>query len=238
MVAAAAPADDSTLVVALGSVSVSEDALKASSLQQAATESLKNGETYSRLEIHVQASELTKVYQPLELSQWARLWQKNNDATVSVHVHMNSESQQFQPIHTSFLLAGLQSTSERKQQNVRILTAQPKQKSNNNTVSIDLIDENALLDDGLLAPPPNTSQAAALSKDDCGGRMPCDNCTCGRKEELQSSSSSNKPKSVPSSSCGKCGMGDAFRCASCPYLGKPAFKAGEEHLVLDLQDDL
>ena len=77
------------------------------------------------------------------------------------------------------------------------------------------------------------------NKDDCGGRTACDDCTCGRKEEEAGlSGTTTTPKPVTSSACGKCGMGDAFRCASCPYLGKPAFKPGQEHLVLDLQDDL
>jgi len=39
------------------------------------------------------------------------------------------------------------------------------------------------------------------------------------------------------SDCGSCYKGDAFRCANCPHLGKPAFKPGEENLVLDMSDD-
>ena len=102
----------------------------------------------------------------------------------------------------------------------------------------DMIDEDGLLEDttNLLAPPPAMS-ATASATDDCAGRKPCDNCTCGRAD-AEMDAEMDAPKQAPSSSCGKCHLGDAFRCASCPYLGKPAFKAGEEHLVLDLTDDL
>jgi hypothetical protein len=112
----------------------------------------------------------------------------------------------------------------------------------------DLLDEDVLLSSGVLAPPPAMSAAAGAAGDDCGGRKACDNCTCGRADEERRAAAAasendrdgtNQPRPVvPTSSCGKCGLGDAFRCASCPYLGKPAFKPGEEHLVLDLQDDL
>lgn len=104
-----------------------------------------------------------------------------------------------------------------------------------------MIDEDDLLNTDLLAPPPAMSViAAAGGTDDCAGRKPCDDCTCGRadQENGSSSNSDQQQKNAPSSSCGKCHLGDAFRCASCPYLGKPAFKPGEEHLVLQMTDDL
>jgi len=101
------------------------------------------------------------------------------------------------------------------------------------------IDEDNLLDFEStrmeLAPPPTVDLAerSKAADDDCGGRKACDNCTCGRAEAEQA----EMPATVTSSACGNCSKGDAFRCAGCPYLGKPAFKDGEEHLVLDLTDD-
>ena len=66
----------------------------------------------------------------------------------------------------------------------------------------------------------------------------CDNCSCGRKElEDGVEMSEEKRKELESgnvkSSCGKCYLGDAFRCAACPYLGKPAFLPGDK---VKLQD--
>lgn len=197
------------------------------------------------LEFIVEAGELSGLYDPMELSGWVS--EMRPGATISVCVK-GGEGADLQPIHTSFLLAGLSGTSERREADgSRVLIATKKETVLNGAPvtlkkvtldDTDLIDEDGLLEEegtsGLLAPPPAISEASKAAKDDCGGRKACDDCTCGRAE-LEAGQ--EPKKEIKSSSCGNCAKGDAFRCASCPYLGKPAFKAGEEHLVLELKDD-
>jgi len=87
-------------------------------------------------------------------------------------------------------------------------------------------------------------------------RRACKDCTCGLKErleteDLEARDSANKQLNafklgaddlaeidftVPGKtlgSCGNCALGDAFRCAGCPYVGLPAFKPGEEVRILN-----
>jgi hypothetical protein len=104
----------------------------------------------------------------------------------------------------------------------------------------ELLNSNPMIESALLAPPPTMNPQGSASKEyDCGGRKACDNCTCGRAamESQMENGTVEKPVAAKSS-CGNCAKGDAFRCANCPYLGLPAFKEGEEHLVLNLVDDL
>lgn len=95
----------------------------------------------------------------------------------------------------------------------------------------DVVDEDDLLAADGLEPPVVPADVG------CSARKPCAGCTCGRADALAAGTPDVPPPSG-SSNCGNCHKGDAFRCGSCPHLGKPAFKPGEETLVLEMTDDL
>lgn len=88
---------------------------------------------------------------------------------------------------------------------------------------VDLVDPDTLLDEqDLVKPDPASLRVCGTT----GKRKACKDCSCGLREELEGEKEPT-PKSA-TSSCGSCYLGDAFRCASCPYLGMPAFKPGEK----------
>ena len=115
----------------------------------------------------------------------------------------------------------------------------------NDLAEDDIIDENELLNDGIVI----TKRGDANGCGDSGPGVPgkkraCANCTCGlAEEEANDATSANKEKTVDekiakASSCGGCAKGDAFRCAGCPFLGKPAFEPGQEKMILAMSDDI
>ncbi|KAL6255890.1 hypothetical protein P5V15_013131 [Pogonomyrmex californicus] len=97
------------------------------------------------------------------------------------------------------------------------------------SVEEDLIDEDELLDESDLIKPDVSSLKVCATT---GKRKACKDCSCGLAEELSGKAA---PEGTVKSSCGNCYLGDAFRCASCPYLGMPAFKPGEKVLLPENQ---
>ena len=65
---------------------------------------------------------------------------------------------------------------------------------------------------------------------------PCDDCTCGKKDVYEGSVQVGQSRVTIEaletgqleSSCGKCYLGDAFRCGGCPFRGTPAFEPGDK----------
>ncbi|KDP42546.1 hypothetical protein JCGZ_24320 [Jatropha curcas] len=93
----------------------------------------------------------------------------------------------------------------------------------------DLIDEDSLLTEEDLKKP----QLPPVGDCEVGStRKACKNCTCGRAEAEAEEKVKLGPTmdqlNNPQSACGNCGLGDAFRCGTCPYKGLPAFKLGEK----------
>jgi SAM-dependent methyltransferase len=104
----------------------------------------------------------------------------------------------------------------------------------------DLIDTDELLDEvDLKKPIIETKYDCGTSNDTNGKKKACKNCSCGLAEEIEAEATQTQKKNVQQASvksaCGSCYLGDAFRCASCPYLGMPAFKPGEK---IQLNDNL
>ncbi|KAK9274777.1 hypothetical protein L1049_022029 [Liquidambar formosana] len=96
---------------------------------------------------------------------------------------------------------------------------------------MDLIDEDSLLTEDDLKKP----QLPPVGDCEVGStRKACKNCTCGRaeaEEKVQKLELTVDQINNPQSACGSCGLGDAFRCGTCPYKGLPPFKLGEKVLT-------
>lgn len=108
--------------------------------------------------------------------------------------------------------------------------------SGDNAASLEFVDEEALLD----GEDPSVKNYTAMGegKESCASKpKACSNCTCGRRELEEEVGAEEAKRRLENgtvrSSCGSCYLGDAFRCATCPYLGMPAFKPGEK-LQLDV----
>ncbi|KAK1430605.1 hypothetical protein QVD17_13466 [Tagetes erecta] len=98
---------------------------------------------------------------------------------------------------------------------------------------MDLIDEDSLLSEEDLKKP----EVQPVGDCEVGStRKACKNCVCGRaeqEEKVQKLGVTMDQLENPQSSCGSCGLGDAFRCNTCPYKGLPPFKLGQKVTLSD-----
>ncbi|KAJ5450470.1 Fe-S cluster assembly protein dre2 [Penicillium daleae] len=125
---------------------------------------------------------------------------------------------------------------------------------NNSEDNEELINEDSLIDEEdftrPIMPPPECQPKTGRR------RRACKDCTCGLADRLEAEDKerrANADKNLnvlklqsddlteldftvegkTTGSCGSCALGDAFRCAGCPYLGLPAFKPGQEVQILN-----
>ncbi|XP_018431073.1 PREDICTED: anamorsin, partial [Nanorana parkeri] len=90
-----------------------------------------------------------------------------------------------------------------------------------NDVDVDLLDSDDLLDqDDLKKPLPSTLRSSGCGESTDKKRKACKNWGIG----IGGGTSCD-------SFLFQCYLGDAFRCASCPYLGMPAFSPGEKVML-------
>lgn len=119
----------------------------------------------------------------------------------------------------------------------------------------DLIDEDTLLTEEDLRRP--IDQPPECAPQPGKKRRACKDCTCGLAQRLEAEDKARRAKADKdlntlklkaedlnemeldltvkgkTGSCGSCALGDAFRCADCPYIGLPPFKPGEEVQILN-----
>ncbi|KAK3996742.1 putative Anamorsin [Cladorrhinum sp. PSN332] len=117
----------------------------------------------------------------------------------------------------------------------------------------DVIDENTLLTEEDMYR--EIQQPPECKPEPGKKRRACKDCTCGLAERLEAEDKSRRDKAEQglktlklqsedlteldftvkgkTGSCNSCYLGDAFRCADCPYTGLPAFKPGEEVKILN-----
>lgn len=108
------------------------------------------------------------------------------------------------------------------------------------TMEDDLIDEDDLLEreqDKVIKKPIVACGPSSTSADSTAPkRKACKGCSCGLAEEEAAAEKNGleMPVKKAGAGCGSCGLGDAFRCSTCPFLGKPAFSTTGDKVKLQL----
>ncbi|OAQ59257.1 anamorsin [Pochonia chlamydosporia 170] len=115
----------------------------------------------------------------------------------------------------------------------------------------ELIDEDNLLGEEDLKRRPQAPVECQPQK----RRRPCKDCTCGLAAKFEAEEKERRSQADAgleaikldtndlneldftvkgkTGSCNNCSLGDAFRCSTCPFIGLPAFKPGEEVRIMN-----
>ncbi|KAG6020635.1 hypothetical protein E4U41_002774 [Claviceps citrina] len=115
----------------------------------------------------------------------------------------------------------------------------------------ELIDEDALLNEEDLKRRPQAPTDCNPQK----RRRPCKDCTCGLAAKFEAEEKERRAQADAgleaikldsndlneldftvkgkTGSCNNCSLGDAFRCSTCPFIGLPAFKPGDEVRIMN-----
>jgi hypothetical protein len=170
--------------------------------------------------------ETSNLESELKLSGFLNLQREAYDSIVSIY----AEKPNFEVGVTRQLKFASKVQEANKKQEVATEKAKVWQFSTNDIQEDDLINTDDLLDEtDILKPVIDPKFDCGTSKD--RKKKACKNCSCGLAEEIENEALGKQKKNIDSnvkSACGSCYLGDAFRCASCPYLGMPAFKPGEK----------
>ncbi|XP_010240602.1 anamorsin homolog isoform X1 [Brachypodium distachyon] len=115
----------------------------------------------------------------------------------------------------------------------------PLKKATKALPKIQIDDDDELIDEDSLLTAEDLKKPQLPVVGDCevgAAKKACKNCTCGRAEaeqKVEKLELTAEQINNPVSSCGSCGLGDAFRCSTCPYRGLAPFKLGEKVSLSD-----
>ncbi|XP_051220091.1 anamorsin homolog [Lolium perenne] len=111
---------------------------------------------------------------------------------------------------------------------------QLKKKAVKTLPKIEIDDDDELIDEDSLLTEEDLKKPELPVVGDCevgATKKACKNCSCGRAEaeqKVEKLGLTAEQIDNPVSACGSCGLGDAFRCGTCPYRGLAPFKMGEK----------
>lgn len=192
---------------------------------------LKNEENGSENSIELNVENLVKVFQRLSVKGNLSISFSNKDDSSEIKANMKfagfssvklTEKEEENSKH--FVLLGVKKEEEKideEKNKWKVLESKE--------ITGDKINENDLID------PNNIYQQFAQEQNCMTKPKPCKNCTCGRLEQENGGVKQGQPVK---SECGKCYLGDAFRCEGCPYRGMKAFEPGEKIILTNNNDNI